>query len=154
MAEPIRFEETVSYMLARVGTAFRSALDRQMGLIGLHGGVVFVLLELWKADGLRQVDIASRLSVAAPTVNKMVKGLVAMGLVTSSRLDDDARSTRIFLTPDGRNIRTQVEAQWIELEQSCLAGMSEAERLVMFELLSKLRTQYTGQEDEDEAEEQ
>src|SRR3954463_14742035 len=105
MATQIKFEDTVSYLLARVSTAFRTSLERRMGEIGLHGGQIFVLFELWKQDGLRQVDIAKRLSLSAPTVNKMLKGLAEINLVTSSRLDDDGRSTRIFLTDRGFSIR-------------------------------------------------
>lgn len=142
----IKFEETVSYLLARVSTAFRNSLERRMGEIGLHGGQVFVLFELWRQDGLRQVDIAERLNLSAPTINKMLKGLIDVDLVIRSRLEDDARSTRIFLTKTGQAMREQVEGQWLELEESCLSGLSETERLVLFELLGKLRTAYTGQE--------
>lgn len=152
MAELIRFEETVSFRLAKVTTAFRNALERQMGQIGLHGGQTFVLLELWKQDGLRQIDIASRLALSAPTVNKMLKGLIEINLVTRSRIDDDARSTRIFLTDRGRSIRSEIEAQWLELEESCLSGITEAERLMLFELLGKLRSTYTGVDPESDEE--
>jgi DNA-binding MarR family transcriptional regulator len=151
MTAQIKFEDTVSYLLARVATAFRSSLERRMGEIGLHGGQVFVLFELWKQDGLRQVDIAERLSLSAPTVNKMMKGLIDINLVTRSRLENDARSTRIFLTPTGNSMRQQVEAQWLELEESCLSGLTETERLVLFELLGKLRTTYTGTPEPDES---
>ena len=144
MAEMIKFEETVSFRLAKVTTAFRNSLERHMGQIGLHGGQIFVLLELWKEDGLRQIDIASRLSLSAPTVNKMLKGLIEINLVTRSRTDDDARSTRIFLTKRGQEMRGEIEAQWLELEESCLTGLTETERLVLFDLLGKLRTTYTG----------
>src|SRR3982751_2162479 len=144
MATSIKFEDTVSYLLARVSTAFRSALERRMGEIGLHGGQIFVLFELWQQDGLRQIDIANRLNLSAPTVNKMLKGLIEINLVTRSRIDDDARSTRIFLTPHGRQMRVEIEAQWLELEENCLSGLTETERLVLFELLGKLRTTYTG----------
>lgn len=147
MGELIKFEETVSYLLAKVTTAFRTSLERHMGAIGLHGGQVFVLLELWKQDGLRQIDLANRLSLTAPTVNKMLKGLIEINLVTRSRLDNDARSTRIFLTPRADHIRADVEDQWLELEESCLAGLTETERLVLFELLGKLRTTYTGRDE-------
>ena len=143
MAE-IKFEDTVSFRLAKVTTAFRTSLEKYMGAIGLHGGQTFVLLELWKQDGLRQIDLASRLALSAPTVNKMIKGLIEVNLVTRSRLDDDARSTRIFLTDSGREIREQIEAQWLEMEESCLTGMTETERLVLFDLLGKLRNTYTG----------
>ena len=144
MAELIKFEETVSYLLARVTTAFRNSLERQMGQIGLHGGQIFVLLELWKQDGLRQIDIAGRLNLSAPTINKMLKGLIEINLVTRSRLDNDARSTRIFLTERGREMREHIEEQWLELEENCLTGLTETERLVLFELLGKLRSTYTG----------
>src|SRR6185436_11991120 len=144
MSEPIIFEDTVSFRLARVTTAFRNALERYMGQIGLHGGQVFVLLELWKQDGLRQIDIAERLSLSAPTVNKMLKGLIEINLVSRNRLEDDARSTRIYLTQRGIDIRDEIEVQWHELEEYCLTGLTETERLVLFELLGKLRSAYTG----------
>ena len=150
MAELIKFEDTVSYLLAKVTTAFRNSLERHMGQIGLHGGQIFVLLELWKQDGLRQIDLAKRLNLSAPTVNKMLKGLIEINLVTRSRIDDDARSTRIFLTPGGSDMRREVENQWLELEESCLSGLTEVERLVLFDLLGKLRNTYTGREDPDD----
>lgn len=147
MTALIKFEDTVSYRLARVTTAFRSSLERSMGQIGLHGGQVFILFELWHEDGLKQRDLAERLALAAPTVNKMVRGLVQIGLVTNSRLDDDARSTRIFLTKRGLSIRDEIERQWVDLEESSLAGLTETERLVLHDLLGKLKTTYTGRED-------
>lgn len=148
MAPIIKFEETVSFLLAKVTTAFRNSLERHMGAIGLHGGQIFVLFELWKKDGLRQVDIASRLNLSAPTVNKMLKGLIEIGLVTRSRLADDARSTRIFMTERAEEMRDEVEGQWLELEENCLAGLTETERLVLFELLGKLRSNYTGRDEQ------
>ena len=144
MSEQISFEDTVSFRLARVTTAFRNALERYMGQIGLHGGQIFVLLELWKQDGLRQIDIAERLNLSAPTVNKMLKGLIEVNLVSRNRLEDDARSTRIYLTRRGIDIRNEIEVQWHELEEYCLTGLTETERMILLELLGKLRSSYTG----------
>ncbi|MBK6751881.1 MAG: winged helix-turn-helix transcriptional regulator [Acidobacteria bacterium] len=146
MAAEIDFEQTVSYLLAKVTTAFRNSLERQMGQIGLHSGQIFILLELWDRDGQRQIDLANRLNLSAPTVNKTVNGLIEINLVSRERLEDDGRSTRIFLTESGSAIRSQIESQWIELEESCLVGLSETERLILFELLGKLRNTYTGRE--------
>lgn len=146
-ATQIIFEDTVSFMLAKVSTAFRNALERHMGAIGLHGGQVFVLLELWKKDGQRQIDLAKRLHLSAPTINKMLKGLTKGKLVTLSKLDNDGRSMRVFLTNKGFVLRERVESQWHELELSCLSGLTETERLVLAELLGKLRNTYTGCED-------
>ena len=150
MESHIKFEDTVSYLLAKVTTAFRNSLERQMGAIGLHGGQIFVLLELWKQDGLRQIDLAKRLNRSAPTVNKMLKGLTEINLVTRSRLENDARSTRIYLTKRGFEIREEIEEQWRELEENCLLGLTEGERSILVELLGKLRSAYTGREEPEE----
>ncbi|HBE83497.1 MAG TPA: hypothetical protein DDW24_12085, partial [Blastocatellia bacterium] len=108
-----------------------------------------VLFELWKRDGRRQIDIANELGLAAPTVNKTVGGLIASGLVTRDRLEDDARSTRIFLTDDGRRMRDKIEEQWLEIEEEILTELTETERLVLFELLTKLKHYYFGTEPEE-----
>jgi MarR family transcriptional regulator, organic hydroperoxide resistance regulator len=146
----MNFEETASFMLAKVTTAFRNALERNMETIGLHSGQVFILQELWKKDGQRQVDIAARLKLSAPTINKTIKGLIDSGLVTRHREENDARSTRIFLTERGAAKQEQVEEQWRELEEEVVAGLTEAERLMIFELLAKMRKSFTGSKVEDE----
>jgi DNA-binding MarR family transcriptional regulator len=120
-----------------------------MGQVGLHGGQVFILIELWKQDGQRQVDLASKIGVSTPTVNKMILGLINSGLVQRTRLENDARSTRIFLTDSGAAVKDPVEAQWHELEESTVTGLTETERLVLFDLLVKMKNLYSGTVEED-----
>jgi len=146
----VNFEDTVTYRLARVTTAYRNALERHLSVAGLHGGQVFVLFELWKQDGLRQVDIADRLNLSAPTITKILKGLAEINLITRSRERDDARSTRIFLTDKGRNIRSEVAEQWLELESEYLKGLTDTERLILPDLLGKLQSAYTGRPSPDD----
>jgi DNA-binding MarR family transcriptional regulator len=145
----MRIEDTVSYALSRVSTAYRNALERNMGQVGLHGGQVFILIELWKQDGQRQVDLASKIGVSTPTVNKMLLGLINSGLVQRTRLENDARSTRIFLTDPGAGMKDPVEAQWHELEESTVTGLTETERLVLFDLLVKMKNLYSGTVEDD-----
>jgi DNA-binding MarR family transcriptional regulator len=134
----MKFRESISYLLARINTAHKTALERSMSEIGLHSGQVFVLLELWRNNGLRQIDLADRLKIAPPTVNKTLKGMIENGLVTRSRVEDDARSTRIFLTDRGAAIENEVRAQWERLEEQLLARLTDTEMLVLFQLLEKL----------------
>lgn len=146
----IVFEDTVSYRLARVATYFKNALERQIAPIGIHAGQVFILFELWREDGLRQVDLANRLGLAPPTISKMLKGLEEINLITRSRFGDDARSYGIFLTEQGIRIRTAVEEQWYEVETACLSGLKESERLVLADLLGQLNRMFSGKDIEEE----
>jgi len=132
------FRNSVSYLLSKLTIAHRNLLERSVQEIGLHSGQVFVLLELWNKDKQRQVDLAEKLNLAAPTVNKILGGMLEADLVTRERHDDDARSTRIALTKKGRDIRPLLEKTWHDLEDQTLMGLTETEALMLRQLLAKL----------------
>ena len=134
----MRFEDTAAYMLAKATTVHRNVLEKHLNTIGLHSGQVFVLMELWKTDGQRQIDLAARLNLAPPTVNKILGGLLENDFVTRARYEDDARSTRIFLTDKGVKIRPALEETWEALEAQTLAGLTDTEALMLKQLLHKL----------------
>jgi DNA-binding MarR family transcriptional regulator len=141
---PLVFDELVSFELSRTTTAFRNSLERQMAKLDLHSGQISVLRELWEKDGQRQVDIAGRLNLAAPTVNKIVVGLTKINLVVRERLDNDARSTRIFLTAKGLDYKEEVEEQWSDLETTCRSAITEAEKYMLIDMLARIRAKLTG----------
>lgn len=134
----MNIEETVTYLLAKLTIAHRNLLEKSVKQIGLHSGQVFVLMELWKQDGQRQIDLAEKLNLAAPTVNKILGGLLDGDYVTRERYEDDGRSTRIFLTDKGENVKEKLEAKWAEIEEQTTMGMSATEALVFKQLLQKL----------------
>jgi DNA-binding MarR family transcriptional regulator len=116
-------------------------LEKTAAKIGLHGGQIFVLMELWKNDGLRQVDLAVRLDVAPPTVNKILGGLLEGDFVTRAKYEDDARSTRIYLTLKGAEAQALLEAEWDELEENTTINLTDTEVLVLKQLLTRLLEQ-------------
>jgi DNA-binding MarR family transcriptional regulator len=130
--------DSVSYLLSKLTTAHRNLLEKSVQEIGLHSGQVFVLRELWKKDKQRQVDLAERLNLAPPTVNKILGGMLEADLVTRERFDNDARSTRIVLTQKGRDVRPLLEAKWLEIEEQTLMGLTDTEALILKQLLAKL----------------
>lgn len=134
----MEFGESVTYLLSKLTTAHRNLLERSVQEIGLHSGQIFVLLELWKKDKQRQVDLAEKLNLAAPTVNKILGGMLEADLVTRERFDNDARSTRIVLTQKGRDVRPLLEQKWVEIEEQTLMGLTDTEALILKQLLAKL----------------
>lgn len=132
------FRDSVSYLLSKLTIAHRNLLEKSVSEIGLHSGQVFVLLELWKKDGQRQIDLADRLNLAPPTVNKILGGLLDSDFVTREKYDDDARSTRIVLTKKGKDIRPKLEEKWRDVEEQTVMGLTETEALILKQLLAKL----------------
>jgi len=134
----MEFRDTVSYLLSKLTTAHRNLLEKSVQEIGLHSGQAFVLLELWKKDKQRQVDLAEKLNLAAPTVNKILGGMLEADLVTRERFDNDARSTRIVLTQKGRDARPRLEQKWMEVEEQTLMSLTDTEALILKQVLAKL----------------
>ncbi len=134
----MEFEDSVSYLLAKISVAHRNLTEKAAKAAGLHSGQAFVLFELWKQDGQRQIDLASRLNLSPPTVNKILGGLLDKDFVVRERYEDDARSTRIFLTQKGVDVRAKLEEQWALLDERTLGGLTDTEALMLHQLLTKL----------------
>lgn len=132
------FESTISFLLAKVAISHRNLIQKAVYKTGLHSGQVFVLFELWKTDGQRQIDLAANLGLSPPTVNKILGGLLGNDFVTRAKYEDDARSTRIFLTQKGLDVREQLEDEWTKLEAQTIAGLTDTETLMLRQLLVKL----------------
>ncbi len=134
----MQFEDTAAYLLAKATVLHKNAIQKYANSVGLHSGQVFVMMELWKVDGQRQIDLAARVNLSPPTVNKILGGLLENDFVTRERYEDDARSTRIFLTPKGVQVREALEEAWIELEEQTLGELTDTESLMLKQLLQKL----------------
>ena len=134
----MKIEDSVSYLLAKLTVSHRNLLERSVREVGLHSGQVFVMMELWKKDGQRQVDLAEKLNLAPPTVNKILGGLLEADFVKRAKYEDDARSTRIFLTEKGKEVKEALEEKWAELEVQTTEGMTQTEALILKQLLQKM----------------
>ena len=134
----MKIEDSVSYLLAKLTVSHRNLLEKSVIEVGLHSGQVFVMMELWKKDGQRQVDLAEKLNLAPPTVNKILGGLLEADFVKRAKYEDDARSTRIFLTEKGKEVKAALEEKWAELEVQTTEGMTQTEALILKQLLQKM----------------
>jgi MarR family transcriptional regulator, organic hydroperoxide resistance regulator len=132
------FEETLPYLFTQLSTFYRVEIEKALNELDLHSGQIFILFELWKTDGLSQIELSSNLKVSAATINKMVKSLEKSGFVVNSQCPRDKRVMRVFLTLRGAAIRPQVEVKWQQLEQKILGDLTATEQLVLSQLFSKL----------------
>lgn len=132
------FEETLPYLFTQVSTFYRAEIEKTLAEIDLHSGQIFILFELWKTDGLSQVELSANLKVSPATINKMVKSLDKSGFVVNTKCPNDRRVMRVFLTLRGAAIRPQVEEKWHKLEQKLLGDLTATEQLVLSQLFGKL----------------
>ena len=140
----MEFEKSINYLFNQVFNAYRADLEFELNQINLHSGQVFVLIALWGTDGLSQTDIAKKLNLSTPTINKMIKSLTDSDFVFSKKSESDGRVTEIFLTDKGRDVKDQVIEIWRKLEVEIYSNITETEKMIFFQLLEKTRDNLIG----------
>ena len=135
-----QIKEGASFTLAKVCKAHRANVGALLAEHGLHVGQEMVLMELWQEDGLRGGELASRLGVEPPTVTKMLRRLEACGLIERRTDPTDARSLRVYLTPQGRSLEEPVVRCWERAEQTVLAGINARDRQTFRRLLDRVKS--------------
>ena len=140
----MKLKQTVSFSLSNISVSYRNLLEKLMDEIGLHGGQVYVLNELWETDGQSQAEIMKSLAVSAPTITKMISSLVSASFIQTKKCKNDARLTRVYLTKKGRVIQPLVLAQWAKLEEIALKNFSDTEKVLVLLLLEKLKNNFSS----------
>ena len=138
------FENSTTYLLIQLTLAYKNLLERALSLSGLHSGQIFILICLWKTDGLSQIELVKNLKITAPTVNNMVKSLSASGFIELRKCPSDGRLMRVFLTDKGIDCKKSVAEQWAEIETVCFANLTDTEKLILAQLFGKMKESLSG----------
>lgn len=135
----MNFKTSATYVFSQVANNFRYNFDLQMNQLNLHGGQVFILVSLWNNDRQSQIDLAANLQLSAPTVNKMVKSLIAGGFVECNKCQNDGRMMRVHLTQKGIEHQKLVEEKCVEFEAAFFSNLNETEKLILRQVFDKLK---------------
>ena len=134
----MNLEASSIYSFTQLSNNFRYNLDLKMNQLNLHGGQVFILISLWKADRQSQIDLATNLKLSAPTINKMVKSLIETGFVECNKCRNDGRLMRVHLTQKGIEHQKLVEEKFIEFETEFFSNLTETEKLILIQIFGKI----------------
>ena len=136
MSHPL--DDYIGYRILQIHRAHRSRAEAALNQLGLHTGQEMLLFHLWNEEGLTQSQLVEQLCVEPPTVTKMLQRLEQAGLVERRQDAEDARVSRVYLTPKGRVLKAQVKAIWDNLESLTVRGLSEVEKALMRRLLDQV----------------
>ena len=76
-------------------------LNSSLPGIGLSSSAVHAIVELGFEDGLTARDLSARLLLEKSTISRLVKSLIAKGLVSEAPDPEDRRAKHLSLTQDG-----------------------------------------------------
>lgn len=126
------------YLLNRVGVGIGTAFSEHLRRFDITLAGYRVLASLVCLDGQTIAGLANHTSIDISTLSRLINGLEAKGLVQRRRDEQDARSTQLFLLPEGRLLAAQTIPTGMLLERVVTAGFSEEEITTLKAMLQRM----------------
>ena len=123
--------------------ADRHLLDR----VGVTSTQLAALLYVEERHGCSLKELGRGLGLNAPAAGALAERLERLGFATRRTSDMDARSTRIDLAPEGRNVLARARPLVTEFNDRILDGMSPDDIRIVTRFLDGIRTRFSGGND-------
>lgn len=133
-------QQTINYLIMQICKLQRNCAEDSLNQVGLHVGQEMFLMCLWEQDGMTQSQLAEKMSVQLPTVNKMLSRMEVSDLVLRKTDTHDSRISRVYLTDKSRALQHQVCNTWADVEERAVANMTVEERIILRRLLLQVQS--------------
>jgi DNA-binding MarR family transcriptional regulator len=125
-----------AYLLSQVGAHSSRRWHERLAPIGLDSRSVLVLRHVGAEQGRTQASLSASLAVPPSRIVGIIDELEQRGLVERRANPSDRRAHALWLTSRGREVLDDVMAVSGAHELDICAGLSEADRRQLIQLLS------------------
>lgn len=101
----LRLDNQLCFALYAATRAITKTYRQKLGPMGLTYPQYLVLIVLWEKDGITISDIGRRLMLDSGTLTPLIKRLEGMGIVQRERGTDDEREVKVWLAPNGLDLK-------------------------------------------------
>jgi DNA-binding MarR family transcriptional regulator len=106
----LSLDKQLCFALHAASRAMTAIYQPKLDALALTYPQYLVLLVLWEEDGARVSRIGERLFLDSATLTPLLKRLEARGLVERRRSVADERVVEVFLTTEGKRLRSRAAA--------------------------------------------
>ncbi|MCB1702450.1 MAG: MarR family transcriptional regulator [Pseudomonadales bacterium] len=131
--------------LALLHRQMMKQLERELAPLNLGPGRYLYLFGLYIRDGRRQQDLADTIGVDKAAATRALSRLEACGYVSRRADKGDGRAMLVYLTPKGRELRSELEAAASHCIENLTRELAEQERQELRRLLAKMALPLTAQ---------
>jgi MarR family transcriptional regulator, organic hydroperoxide resistance regulator len=131
-------EESVGYQLRKTSREMAALLKMQISSENITISMWYFLRALWQRDGVIQRELTEYVGLMQPTTVAALRSMESRGLVRMEPDKTDRRSIRIFLTSEGRRLKTRLLPKVAEINKIALKDMSEEEVTGFMKTLKKI----------------
>lgn len=134
----IGLDNFAPYLMNRIMGRYNASLRTEMAKHGLSTPKIRSLAVLAMLDGILIGELAVYAVVEHSTLTRALDGLEQDGLALRKPDPDDARATRIFITPSGRSVFEELWPRMAEFYAEMFKDIPEDERRAFTATLQKI----------------
>ncbi len=131
-------EGSLGFIIGSVNTKMKNNLAKALKPYNVTTEQWALLIRLWRRDGVTQKELSERSLKDQPTTARILDKLEKRALVYRRANPEDRRAFQVFLTEEGRNLRTALTASAQHSLEESLQGLTEDERVQLKKLLNKI----------------
>jgi len=131
-------EDEIREKLDKIAARMRRDYSNALRDFNLHVGQDNLLCRLWKGEGITQLQLCEHMKCEPSTVTNMLNTLEKNNYVYRERDPADARVSRVYLTPQGKELQEPIQTIWRNQQDKLLRGILPEDRLVLSRLLSQM----------------
>lgn len=132
-------ERSLSFLLHDVAHLRHKLYDNALSSGGLSRAQAWVLAMLYRENGLRQSELADRLSLGRVACGKQVARMEQAGWVRRSGDLEDRRATRVWLTDAAQHVQRELRQTVDDLNMLSLEGLDRASVETLIEVLVHIK---------------
>ncbi len=122
------FRKSLGYHLLHAARLYRTMATKRLTELGLHQGQEQILILLMEQGAMSLGDLAASLQVRPPTMTKSIARLEAQGFVKRKDSKNDARSTTVSLTAQGKDRAAYVPAIMAKVDDELFGELDDKDR--------------------------
>lgn len=135
----MELEHTIMRRVMRIASQSRRKMPYTHGPdVHKCRGFGHILDLLCKNDGLRQQQIAEMLDIRPQSASEAIVSMEQAGLIRRETDEQDRRSSRIYITPEGQQRQAELLARRVENARQVMAPLTEEEKKTLLALLEKV----------------
>jgi len=121
-------DRNFGFLVHDVARLLRTEFDRRVRSMGLTRSQWWVLVHLFRHDGVTQSELAEILDIEKASLGRLLDRLESNDWIQRVACEQDRRAKRVFLTDEVTPAVKDMRDRGAELRRDAMAGLSREER--------------------------
>lgn len=135
----ISLKDYISIFIHQTDLKMTNCIKERLSRFNLAPEQNLIMMLLWERDGRTQQELSEQLEKDKTNITRMLSSLEKKGFIKRVIETCDRRSTRIFLTEEGKVLECDVIPVTEEFHHIVTSGVTEEEIALIRRILSKMR---------------